>query len=914
MAEQLYKLTPNRDLQCYFERPSAVAALSETSETGFTVSGSWRQQFDWAVVEWNRDNVFEHPALRNLPDGDLSGLRLSYEEVRTNCIPFDSILYPTVDWPNLRIWADTGGVETIYRIPLKQYAAPVDGEPIAATASFELKGTPTGLDYIELAWLDQHFNYRLLGTDTIESAISALADIITSNQATGRVTAAAAGNRITLTYLGAPGANGNRIGVYGTVFGASTESWEPRAALFGGGVSPQRWKVDLDFSNLRDESGKLAPVSSMQKVRKMRWTWSADLQAASFERSEFSVVVSNWTVTGTGREYKVAGPGSRRIEDDAPEIAYQGAWKEDRGNFSGGSIHSTTAAGASLRCSFTSASGQWLYLGTRRAPNCGSVSVEIDAQPAQSFSLSLAGEDVLVRLPLGQLAAGAHTLTLTHGPEAGSYFYFDFLELAIPTTELSTFEASPATTLATDWDTDHSIAIAPERTAWLIHKLGFEGRANHYAGALWFYELCRPGHRYASGSVAFSGTPEVGALTRVWLGPTVIEHRNLIGDTAETIAKCFEFLINAGSTGVWAQAEGAVLGVTARTMGADGNGLTLTAQTNSDSFTAQTSGPLSGGGDAAMSAGRAAALGTSGVWQTDLSATPRMNRAARDWSRSYFRTLKAYVIEIASAFSMELQHGEDSAAAGIAQRYPNGDAAWLNTPALQTNFGPASTAFWKQVYLDMAQVMAEAGVEPYLQFGEVQWWYFAAPSGMPFCDDFTKSTFQTAYGRQMAVIPSEKADPSSYPDECAHLPKLIGQFTQSVIAFVRSSRPETRFEVLYPPDVNDTPLNRIINFPAADWTPSALACLKTENFTYTGDRNLDKARTSIELPMLNGFPPAQSSHLVGIGDYTSPWAKELRLALGEGVESVVLFALDQFCLAGYDLPLSPGTGRAHYMG
>jgi hypothetical protein len=120
--------------------------------------------------------------------------------------------------------------------------------------------------------------------------------------------------------------------------------------------------------------------------------------------------------------------------------------------------------------------------------------------------------------------------------------------------------------------------------------------------------------------------------------------------------------------------------------------------------------------------------------------------------------------------------------------------------------------------------------------------------------------------------------------------------------------------VLYPPDVNDTPLNRIINFPAADWTPSALACLKTENFTYTGDRNLDKARTSIELPMLNGFPPAQSSHLVGIGDYTSPWAKELRLALGEGVESVVLFALDQFCLAGYDLPLSPGTGRAHYMG
>jgi hypothetical protein len=63
-----------------------------------------------------------------------------------------------------------------------------------------------------------------------------------------------------------------------------------------------------------------------------------------------------------------------------------------------------------------------------------------------------------------------------------------------------------------------------------------------------------------------------------------------------------------------------------------------------------------------------------------------------------------------------------------------------------------------------------------------------------------------------------------------------------------------------------------------------------------------------------GFPPSQSSHLVGIGEYTTPWAKEQRLALGEGIESVVLFALDQFCLIGYDLPLDDGARRALYMG
>src|ERR1700686_4342650 len=81
------KLSPDRDLQCFFFQPSAVAALSSVTPAGFTVSGTWRQQFDWAVIEWNRDNVYEHPAFRTLPDGDLSGLTLTYDEVRTNCIP-----------------------------------------------------------------------------------------------------------------------------------------------------------------------------------------------------------------------------------------------------------------------------------------------------------------------------------------------------------------------------------------------------------------------------------------------------------------------------------------------------------------------------------------------------------------------------------------------------------------------------------------------------------------------------------------------------------------------------------------------------------------------------------------------------------------------------------------------------------
>jgi hypothetical protein len=291
-----------------------------------------------------------------------------------------------------------------------------------------------------------------------------------------------------------------------------------------------------------------------------------------------------------------------------------------------------------------------------------------------------------------------------------------------------------------------------------------------------------------------------------------------------------------------------------------------------------------------------------------------MNRAARDWTLSYLKAVNGYGIIATASFSMELGNGDASAGAGIAQCYPDGTACTVNTPALQTNFGPESTAFWQQAYLDMAQVMASAGMTPYLQFGEVQWWYTAAHGGMPFYDAHTTSAYQTAYGQPMATIPSQDADPTLYPNECAFLPGLIGGFTQTIMAFVRQSLPNTKFEVLYPPDVNNTPLNKLINYPAAAWTPAHLACLKTENFTYTGDRDLDLARQSIQLPQQLGFPPSQSSHLVGVSDYTTPWIKEWSLAVAAGLESVVLFALDQLCLIGFPLPLSVRGSRARFMG
>src|SRR5580698_868602 len=381
MPETLQKLTPDRDLQCYFFEPSAVAALSSSSATGYTVSGTWRQQFDWAVIEWNRDNVFEHPAFRYLPDGDLSGLTLSYQETRDNCIPLDSSLFPTVDWPTLRVWANNGSGEQIYYIPLTSYATPVAGSYQSATVQFTLSGTVTVGDYVGLAFLSEHYPYQLNTGDTLAFAIQNIKDGINAFSPT--MQASFTGTTITITYLGAglptdstTGTNGNRIGAYTYVSGSVTEEWDAPSRLFSGGTSPTQWQITLPFASLSDPVLGVVPATA---IRKLRWTYAAALQTGAFVRSEFQVVVSNWTVTGSGQAYSIAGPGSQRIEDDSSQMQYAGTWASAGGNFSGGTIHSTSVPASSVSCTYTFSQSHSLYLGTRLRASGTLISIVLDA-------------------------------------------------------------------------------------------------------------------------------------------------------------------------------------------------------------------------------------------------------------------------------------------------------------------------------------------------------------------------------------------------------------------------------------------------------------------------------------------------------------------------------------------------------
>ncbi len=509
----IQKLTPDRDLQCFFFEPSAIAALSSASDSGFTVSGTWRQQFDWAVIEWNRDNTHEHPAFRNLPDGDLSGLVLTYNETRAEL---------RFRWTRICSRPSTGRRCACGRrrpaasrrsigFRCSRHATPVAGSYQCAYADFTVSGTVTAGDFVGLAFFQEQYTYAVVSGDTLASIVSDLAAQINGHSAL--LAATPTGSTIRVFYTaGQPlltstaGANGNRFGMY--TFSTGTETWDAPSKTFANGTSPTQWQVTLDFSTLQgtltpDLAGTLVTIPT-NNIRKLRWTYAADLQDGAYARSEFQAVVSGWTVTGTNRIYSVAGPGSRRIEDNAAEVTYTGTWTEERGNYSGGTIRHTTHLGSSVTCSYVATYSHTLYIGLRYVGTAvatgAMVSIVVDGVAVTTVNTLISQEDVLFRCPAGTYAAGSHSVVLAQAGPDGNDFYFDFIELAVPSTTLPTFPAEPPITLATDWDTEHSLALAPERTAWMIDSLGFTGRQNHYVGALWFYELVDAGKCLCDGN------------------------------------------------------------------------------------------------------------------------------------------------------------------------------------------------------------------------------------------------------------------------------------------------------------------------------------------------------------------------------------------------------------------------------
>jgi len=135
--ETTYKLQPTRTLHLQgVSGFGAAAALHSATETGFKVSGIFRDPADFAVlVLWDRDDFFGHPRFSYLPDGDFSGIALTFDLHYENLQPIDSPKYPTIDWPFLNCLKTDG---TLVQLRLFDRAEQVGGTYAKAEGMFTL--------------------------------------------------------------------------------------------------------------------------------------------------------------------------------------------------------------------------------------------------------------------------------------------------------------------------------------------------------------------------------------------------------------------------------------------------------------------------------------------------------------------------------------------------------------------------------------------------------------------------------------------------------------------------------------------------------------------------------------------------------------------------------------------------------
>ncbi len=116
MSETFNKFQPDRTVYLRgFNTFAAAASVHSASPSGFTVSGTFRDPADFAVVVlYDVDNYYEHPLIKYLPDFNLAGLTLDFDLNYSDAVqPIDSPKFPWVDWATLDCILENGSTAQV---------------------------------------------------------------------------------------------------------------------------------------------------------------------------------------------------------------------------------------------------------------------------------------------------------------------------------------------------------------------------------------------------------------------------------------------------------------------------------------------------------------------------------------------------------------------------------------------------------------------------------------------------------------------------------------------------------------------------------------------------------------------------------------------------------------------------------
>ena len=388
-----------------FDDYGAAAALWGASDTGFTLSGVFRDLADFAVlVLFQKDDPFGHPLFSYLPDGDLTGLVLDFDVTWQGIQSWESLKSAWTDWNSLDCsvngigsnsakWTGTPGITVTCNTQNRVGASatyvlnlnnPQPGDKVTLwyqNQSFASPAITTSHPTTDQAmWWQGNANYNhcvtigstayscpegalnsagiatniagqinasdpnctatvggssgneilvtlkptVSGPVAVSSSDGSAADTLTQTTAASilqsivqeinavnwvlngpvALTATTSGNQLVITV--APGADGNMVAFYQTdnngssrlYFTPSGSNWN----LTGGSSDGVSWHVHIDFTTL-----------GWNNVDKVWWTIAPALpNSQAYQSTEWEMVVTNWTVTGStgNRPLKVAGPGS----------------------------------------------------------------------------------------------------------------------------------------------------------------------------------------------------------------------------------------------------------------------------------------------------------------------------------------------------------------------------------------------------------------------------------------------------------------------------------------------------------------------------------------------------------------------------------------------------------------------------
>jgi hypothetical protein len=1023
-VDQIFKLQPHRTMHLQgFDDYGAAAALWGASDTGFTVSGVFRDLADFAVlVLFQKDDPFGHPLFSYLPDGDLTGLVLDFDVTWQGIQSWESLKNAWTDWNSLDYsvngvgsnspkWFGTTGITVTSNTTGRTGASvtytlnlnsPQSGDKVtlwyqnqsfispaisashpttdqamwwqgnAAYNHWVTIGSATYScleDSLNSAGVASNIAGQINASDlnctattggtygneifitlkatvagpiAVSSSDGSAADTLTQTTAasilqsiaqqinavnwpansTLALTATVSGSNLIIA--AGPGADGNMVGFYqtdntdGSRLYFTASNWN----LSGGSSDNVSWHVHIDFTAL-----------GWNDVDKVWWTIAPALpNSQAYQATEWEMLVTNWTVIDSGgkRPLKVAGPGSVRIEEDSTWVSTSGYWEQAPGNdpvngafafWSQGRAIRAAAAGASVTIQTHCQSTHNMYVGTRLDTSCGIVSATLDGGAPVTLDCyyPTATTSQTRRLLFSGVAAGQHSVTITltgnkNASSQGWYFYFDFLECAVLSDVPDPATTTTSVVVSTDYDTDNTYKLSPERLVWNIQKLGLLGEIDHYCGVFWWKQAAAQNPSYPTCTVTFSGNWNDQDVIWLHIGGSAIGKTVFGGqDNSNTIARHFANFINAIFDGVWASVSGSVLTITSHSFSAvwQFHVYTQLPASNTGSGQAAVTGDLQGGTYGA-------------TWVIDPTQTPVFNRAFRDWNTDFFALLKANNMSAVCSFSQELVNPPDNPPTSVwVQRFPDGTAVQTATGfgtlnSSQVAFSSGPQAYMGQAHAAMAGLMLAAGLMPKVQFGEILWWFLANSSGMAFYDADTQAAAQWTLGRALATFRTPNDDPSvnGYAD-ANFLRTRLYNYVAAIQSYVLSQCPSAIFELLWPMDVNDPDscrLLRYINLPP-QWTTRAGSGFDTfliEGYQYPGiNHNLDQATRCAQYPWKElAWDQAHCRYLMGLYYSTWPWLREFVNINRLGLPAIKIWAYDHLCLFGWPVPLPTTDDRS----